>query len=276
MFNTERSSIHSAEITDTEMQASAPSIFAQQAMPGVSGRYTFLPTARIVEAMRNEGWKPIEARQSRPRLEARRGYQLHQVRFQRRDQVAEVDEFAPEVILLNSHDRSSGYELRAGMFRFVCRNGLMVADSLIPAIHVRHTGQELGRIIEASATLLGQLPRIADRVASFRATSLSDDAARQFAAQALALRYSDPALAPIRSEQLLEPRRHEDSGTHLWAVTNKVQENLLRGGMRDTSRVNRNGRPFRPMRQIRGLGANVDINLGIWALAESFRALERP
>ena len=273
MFNVERSSIHTAEINDTEMMANAPSIFAQAPMPGVSGRYTFLPTARIVEAMRAEGWKPIEARQSRPRMEARRGYQMHQVRFQRRDVVAELDEFTPEVVLINSHDRSSGYEIRAGMFRFVCKNGLMVADSLIPAIHVRHTGQELGHIIRASFDILGQLPRIAERVASFRSISLSDAQANQFAAQALALRYTDPTLAPIRSEQLLAPRRYEDAGNDLWRTANTVQENLLRGGMRDTSRVNRSGKPFRPMRQIRGLGANVDINLGIWALAESFRSL---
>ena len=68
-------------------------------------------------------------------------------------------------------------------------------------------------------------------------------------------------------------RRSEDAGSTLWEVTNRVQENLLRGGMRDTSRMNRAGKPFRPMRQIRGLGANVDINLGIWALAEYFRSL---
>ena len=86
MFSTEHSSIHTAEITDTELMANARSIFAQTAMPGVSGRYTFLPTARIVDAMRQEGWKPIEARQSRPRTEARLGFQLHQVRVQRRDQ----------------------------------------------------------------------------------------------------------------------------------------------------------------------------------------------
>ena len=43
--------------------------------------------------------------------------------------------------------------------------------------------------------------------------------------------------------------------------------------MRDTYRTNRSGKPFRPMRLISGLGANVDINLGIWALAESFRSL---
>ncbi len=274
MFTTNTSSnSHALEITDTELMATVPSIFAQTAMPGVSDKYTFLPTARIVEAMRQEGWKPIEARQSRPRMEARRGYQMHQIRFQRRDQVAELDEFTPEVVLLNSHDRSSGYEIRAGMFRFVCRNGLMVADTLIPAVQVRHTGQELNRIIEASFTILGQLPRIAERVAEFRSFQLSGAVARQFATQALALRYARPEMAPIRAEQLLDARRYEDAGNDLWAITNRIQENLLRGGMRDSSRANRSGKPFRPMRAIRGLGANVEINLGIWELAESFHSL---
>ena len=121
--------------------------------------------------------------------------------------------------------------------------------------------------------LLGQLPRLADRVASFRAFTLADAAALDFAQKALALRYRDPVAAPIRAEQVLDVRRGEDAGNSLWAVTNRVQENLLRGGMRDTSRVNRSGKPFRPMRAIRGLGANVAINIGIWALAESFRSL---
>jgi hypothetical protein len=43
--------------------------------------------------------------------------------------------------------------------------------------------------------------------------------------------------------------------------------------MRDSSRTNQAGKPFRPMRGIRGLQANVKINLSIWALAESFRNL---
>jgi len=37
--------------------------------------------------------------------------------------------------------------------------------------------------------------------------------------------------------------------------------------------VNRGGKPFRPLRAIRGLGANVAINIGIRQLAESFRCL---
>ena len=87
MFTTnETSTIHRAELPDNELRAMAPAVFAQSPMPGTSARYSFLPTSRIIDAMRAEGWKPTDARQSRPRLAARQGYQLHQVRFQRRDQ----------------------------------------------------------------------------------------------------------------------------------------------------------------------------------------------
>jgi hypothetical protein len=159
------------------------------------------------------------------------------------------------------------------LFRFVCKNGLLVADTLIPSVHIRHSGHELPEIIEASFKILGQLPLLAERVATFRNTALSDGAARVFANRALELRYGDPTVAPIAAEQLLEPRRPEDVGNDLWKITNRVQENLLRGGMRDTARLNRNGKPFRPMRAIRGLASNVELNLGIWALAEEFHHL---
>jgi len=36
--------------------------------------------------------------------------------------VAEVGDYAPEVILPNSYDRSSGYQLHAGLFRFAGKN----------------------------------------------------------------------------------------------------------------------------------------------------------
>jgi hypothetical protein len=99
----------------------------------------------------------------------------------------------------------------------------MAADSLIPSMYVRHTGHELPEIIRASFQILEQLPRMADRVADFRPFNLADAVAQDFAQKALALRYSDPALAPIRAEQLLDIRRGEDAGNSLWAVTNRAR-----------------------------------------------------
>ena len=37
---------------------------------------------------------------------------------------------ANEIILLNSHDGTSSYQMLAGMFRFVCSNGLVCGDTV--------------------------------------------------------------------------------------------------------------------------------------------------
>jgi hypothetical protein len=71
---------------------------------------------------------------------ARRCSRRHNLKLQPRDTIARLGEFIPEVVQLNSHDRSSGYQLHAGLFRFVRANDLMVADSLIASVRTQHTG----------------------------------------------------------------------------------------------------------------------------------------
>jgi hypothetical protein len=40
----------------------------------------------------------------------------------------EKNQVRPEVVLVNSHDKSSAYQLHCGLFRLVCTNGLVVSD----------------------------------------------------------------------------------------------------------------------------------------------------
>ena len=78
----------------------------------------------------------------------------------------------------------------------------MVADGLIPAVHVRPSGQELTEIIADSTKIMGQLPDVSDRVASFRNRLMSEAETLNFAIRALDLRYAHRTLAPIRPELL--------------------------------------------------------------------------
>jgi hypothetical protein len=61
----------------------APSVFASQPIEGVSERYSFLPTCSILNGMRQNGWVPVRAQEQSIRIEARRGFQKHVVRFAR-------------------------------------------------------------------------------------------------------------------------------------------------------------------------------------------------
>src|SRR3546814_6865351 len=54
---------------------------------------------------------------------------------------------ANEIILLNSHDGTSSYQMLAGMFRFVCQNGLVCGDT-VADVRVPHKGDVAGHVIE--------------------------------------------------------------------------------------------------------------------------------
>ena len=86
---------------------------------------------------------------------------------------------------------------------------------------------------------------------------MSEAEAVAFDTQALELRYHTRTQPWHRSvpSHCFPPRRTEDADNNLRAGANRGQ-NLLRGGIRD--------QPRGAMRPIRGLAADVEINLGNW------------
>lgn len=72
-------------------------------------------------------------------------YCKHMVRLRREGHIN--GKKIPEIILLNSHDRSSGYQMLPGIFRYVCTNG-MVCGNNCGEIHVPYKGDIIGRVIE--------------------------------------------------------------------------------------------------------------------------------
>src|SRR5439155_24184880 len=86
------------------------------------------------------------------------------------------------------------------------------------------------------------------------------------AEHALVLRYGSVEKAPIAADTLLRARRPEDEGTDLWATMNRVQENLIRGGVSDFHRDGRG--KLRSVRALRGIDSKVGLNKGLWDLAE--------
>jgi len=269
MFTTRNTSfIHRTELADDQIRAVAPSVFAVSPQVGVSERYAFVPTAQVVSKLREAGWSPVEASQQLVRVDDRRGFQKHVLRFQRRDVQAVVGEYTPELVLVNSHDRSSAYQLQAGLFRFVCGNGMIVSDSTFERVSIRHSGFTPDEVIDASFKLLDGIPVITSRVETFKNRQLNSTELETFAGAALRLRFQNVNESPISASKLLDSRRWEDQGDDLWHAMNRIQENLMRGGQRDFSRRREDGRRFPRTRAIAGLDQNIRLNRELWNLAE--------
>lgn len=254
----------------------APSIFAEtpwhgnDERRGMSERYGFVPTVQVIDAMRDAGLVPVYARQSRTRIEGKSDFTRHMVRFRRHDAASlAVGDVFPELVLINSHDGTSAYELSAGMFRLACLNGMCVDAGTIAAVKARHARDVAGEVIEASFRVLDETPKALEQVADWQRTALPAPAQHALASAALALRYDEPEDAPVEPAQLLRARRWDDRGDDLWSTMSRVQENLLRGGLRG-SRDPRTGRR-RSMRAVGAINEDVRLNRALWTLATALR-----
>ncbi|STE61566.1 CP4-57 prophage protein [Escherichia coli] len=71
-------------------------------------------------------------------------------------------EHVPEIILLNSHDGTSSYQMLPGYFRFVCQNGCVCGQSL-GEVRVPHRGNVVDRVIEGAYEVVGVFDRIEEK-----------------------------------------------------------------------------------------------------------------
>ena len=262
-----RQSSSSFALTEGELQRVAPSVFAGSAHESRSARYTYIPTIEVLRGLRREGFQPFFAVQATTRTEGKEGFTKHMLRLRHADQIARSGEDVNEVILINSHDGSSAYQMLAGCFRFVCSNGL-VCGNIAEDIRVKHTGNVIGEVTEGAFRILDGFERVDASKDAMKALPLSSGEQTAFARAALALRYPDRDEAPIRVDDVLTARRFEDRDSTLWTTFQRTQENLVQGGVRTTERRRR-----QHTRPVAGIDGNVALNRGLWVLAEEMRKL---
>ena len=259
----------STPIADDQLRQVAPSIFAEAAHDSRSARYTYIPTSTILDGLRKEGFQPFAVTQTRVRDEGKRDFTKHMLRLRHASQIADTE--ANEIILLNSHDGTSSYQMLAGMFRFVCANGL-VCGNAVSDVRVPHKGQIMDNVIEGAYDVLDGFGLVRELRDDMRAISLRPAEAEIFARSALTLKYEpDPVKPPpVTESQILAPRRSADTGTDLWTTFNRVQENLVRGGLPARNAAGRRTRT----REVQGIDQSVKINRALWLLADEMKKLK--
>lgn len=264
-------------LTDDQIRTVAPSVFADEAHDSRSKRYAYIPTIDVLQGLRREGFEVFSATQARTRIEGRGEHTKHMLRLRHVSQLSRADaDSTPELVLLNSHDGSSSYQLMGGVFRMVCANGLIVPDGTCQTVKVQHSGQVRDKVTEGAYEVLDGLTRVIDSRDGMRALTLSTDEQRLFANAAAQIRFEpgEGEQAPVTADQVNRPRRHADAGADLWTTFNRVQENVTKGGLRGTT-VDANGRRHhRATRAVTGIDQDVRLNRALWTLAEEMRKLK--
>ncbi len=246
---------------------------ATEPVDKVSSRYTFVPTLKAVDLLRDAGWFPIKAEQSGTRIQDKEGFQKHCIRFTRNEnfEMKPKDERI-DLVLYNSHDLGSSFKLIASVWRLVCSNGLMVASDFANFTH-RHVGFNENDFVESADKITASATLINDQMDYLKGIPLGYDEQIIYAESAHKLVYEDLESAPIVPEQLLRQRRFDDGNNSLWTIFNRVQENIIKGGVKGKV-YGENGPRKVTTRAVQSLDRNIKLNQALWVLTEKMAELK--
>ncbi|HHA2277847.1 TPA: DUF932 domain-containing protein [Enterobacter hormaechei subsp. xiangfangensis] len=250
-------------LTREELMQHVPSAFSEDKHTSRSERYSYIPTITLLENLQREGFQPFFACQTRVRDLNKRDHTKHMLRFRREGQI--TGKQVPEIILLNSHDGSSSYQMLPGLFRFVCQNGLVCGETF-GEIRVPHKGNVVEKVIEGAYEVLGIFDRVEEKRDAMQLLLLPPPAQQAFARAALTYRFGEEH-QPVTAAQILTPRRYEDRQDNLWTVFNRLQENLLKGGLPGRTAKGKRSHT----RAVKGIDGDVKLNRALWMMAEELR-----
>lgn len=242
-----------------------PSVFATEPFEGTSKQYQFYPTITVIDALRKEGFQPVYAKQSNTRIPGKHLHTRHMLRFRHQDlfnTTIHVGDELPEIVLVNSHDGTTRYQLYAGLFRLVCANGMVVSSATLNSINIKHDAIAVDQVIEGSYKIIEETPAIFESVERYKNIELTQLMQISYAKVAAELLKPNLPLAP---EALLKARRQEDTSNSLWVTMNRVQENFMRGGIPVRTAIDGRQVNTKPIRAVK---EDMHINRTLWKLTD--------
>ena len=257
-------------LSKENMKSLAPSIFAEKPSSEVSKHYTHIPTTKVIDDMEMLGWKPIEAKEVKARKNSTRGFQKHLIVFRNDDVVIngeDGDTVFPQILLTNSRDGKNAFQFQAGLYRLVCSNGLVIADTQFEAVKMRHMGYTFEDLQEKIKEMVEKLPLTVESMNKMKAQEMEEEQIIQFAKDALNTRFKEDELNRIQIDlkELVNPVRKEDAGSDLWSVFNVVQEKIIEGDFEY-----RAGGKVRKAREIKNFKQDMKINKELFEVALSY------
>ena len=257
-------------LTNEQLKAKAPSLFQDQPYHEVSSKYHFIPTIEIIEQLRSENWYPVTVNEAGVRDLDKDGFQQHYVRFQHFSDLINPNANVVELLLFNSHDRSKSFTISAGIYRCICSNGLVIADSIFNSYKIKHLGERENDVIDAVSKITQIKPKLLSKISKFENIILNQDEKEAFLQSAIPLRFNEH-LELDNPNELLTPLRIEDEKEDLYTVLNILQENFLSSKV---SGYNKETNRRFTSKQITSISKDVEINKGLWDIAERIASIK--
>ncbi len=137
----------------------------------------------------------------------------------------------PEIVIMNSYDGLSLLKIYCGIFRICCSNGLVIKTKDFGEARIRHMKTEEDIVMEIATGFAKNASKAINLQQRLVGTTLNPIQIQNFAKAAAKLRW-DRIAEDCDFEDLIKVERVEDEGNDVWKVYNRIQEKLMKGGVK--------------------------------------------
>lgn len=267
-------------MTMNDVRAKCPYAFAEAPTnPAVSSKYTYANTETVINDMAKLGWYPVEAKQCRQKKGSKGIRSFHMIAMESDDPRTRItDQFGnPEakvrIIIQNSHDGFNSFRFMVGAYRFVCENGMVIADAQFADFSIRHINYSFDELRSIVTRVMEGIPATVSSINKMNSIILTDTQKQEMAVETLKIRkgLTEEDRITVNNEtinELLTPIRQEDEGNSLWNVFNVLQEKMIKGTFFVPSKNGKN----RKQRPITSIKKDLDYNQRLWEVASQYMA----
>jgi len=219
-------------LNNSELYALAPSIFSDTAINTVSSQYDFVPTYQLLDTFRNAGYFPILAGEAKSRDSKNQPYVKHIIQFRSIENIirpSAQEEYA-DIVLKNSHNKTSSFTLDLSYFRLVCSNLLTIPSEQLMYHRIIHKGFQSSKVERAIKEIVNYMPQVESTIEEWKQHKLNGVAALSLAKAAIDIRF-DTSVHDVKPMELLKVNRPEDFNPTAWNIYNRVHESIINGGL---------------------------------------------
>jgi hypothetical protein len=241
-------------------------VYATKPHDKTSDKYKFIATEDILKQFTTRGFTIASSRGNAISQTA-----VHAITL---DMPASSNPFSdkglkPQVTVINSHDASKSVQIWLGMIRLICLNGLVAGSHITQPVRVKHVGTEFYNKLNAGIDrILLEAKRLEMIPDNYGSLQLTRSEQHSFALQCALWRFpnhkaksvafedissglayiapsdklgnvDETKLKTIDIGSILKVQRMADNSDDLWTVFNRVQENIVRNGIKYTYQTER-------------------------------------
>jgi len=177
------------------------------------------------------------------------------------------DNVFPQILLTNSSDGKNAFTFKAGLFRLVCENGLIISTQDFANLKIRHIGYDFNELNKTITSIVEKLPLAVESMNKFKQTQMVESQIVDFAKKALTVRFGSEEMNRITIDYnvFIAPTRSEDAGNDLWSVFNVIQEKVLEGDFTYGFSTK-----TRKARRIKNFNQDIELNSKLYELATTY------